>query len=393
MASRRRGRTEGAIFQAGDGRWIARLDLAPGPNGERRRREHRSQTRKEAIEWLDAARGAVKDSKPLPPERLRLSAYLNTWIESRTTGASGKPLRPRTAESYRQILDKHLLPALGHLKLKELTAPDVRAYVTAKLKEGQSPASVKYHHAILSAALARAVRDGIIAVNVGKLAQPPSVERAEIRPLAIEEAKRFLEAARGDRLEALFVLALATGLRQGECLGARWTDIDLDAGVLAVTQSVQRIGGKLQVNGLKTQKSRRTLRLPSFAVAALRDHQDRQAFEAKAAGDLWEDHGLVFCSLNGTPLAKENIRRRHWLPILKRAELPAAEVHFHTLRHSAASLMHAHGADLRLIQEVLGHSLLSTTADVYTHVFDQAKVDAASWMDAALGPGDSESLG
>ena len=160
--------------------------------------------------------------------------------------------------------------------------------------------------------------------------------------------------------------------------------MDLEGGTLTVAQSMQRIDGKLQAVAPKTEKSRRVLALPGFAIAALVEHQDRQAFERKAAGELWEDHGLVFTTERGTPIAKENIRRRHWLPLLNRAEL-RPDLRFHDLRHSCASLLHAQGADIRLIMEVLGHSQVSTTADIYTHVFSKAKADAAERMNAALG--------
>ncbi len=195
----------------------------------------------------------------------------------------------------------------------------------------------------------------------------------------------MLEEAGGDRLEALFVLALSTGMREGEVLGLRWSDVDLDAGILTVAQTIQRIDGRLQAVAPKTERSRRVLAIPAFAVAALQEHHDRQEFEKKASGEeLWEGqtHGLVFCTEIGTPIAKENLRRRHWLPLLRRAELPPMP--FHNLRHSAASLLHAQGADLRLIMEVLGHSQIATTAQTYTHIFAQAKGDAAERMNAAF---------
>lgn len=383
----KRGYSEGSIFRAADGRYVARISLGFGPDGRRRRREFRARTRAEAREWLDSARNAQKASQPIPPGRLKVGQYLDDWIE-----AVSEKLRPRTVESYRQTVHKHLKPGLGDKKLKELTADHIDHYLSQKRREGLSASSRKYHHAILSSALSRAVKRGLVGQNVARLVEAPTVKRAEVQPLSIEGARKLLEAAQGDRLEALFNVALALGLREGECFGLRWSAVVLDPPegappMLSVIKSVQRISGQLQLVDLKTEKSRRLLVLPPFAVEALRAHRDRQAAERKKADELgkWEDYGLVFCTEWGTPLAKENVRRRHWLPLLKRAGLPP--MRFHDLRHSCASLLHAQGADLRLIMEVLGHSQVSTTANVYTHVLAQAKEGAARWMEAALVPG------
>jgi integrase len=353
--------------------------LPAGPDGKRQRKEHRTQTRAEARDWLDTARGAVAKHRPLPPERLTVGRYLADWLES-----AKLELRGRTIESYEQIIRVHLAPALGTIKLKDLTPQDVRRYLAAKLASGQSLSSVKYHLAILSRALRQAASDGIIGDNPAAHVAPPRVRREEIQPLSLEQAHRFLAAARSDRLEALFTIALAVGLRQGECLGLAWSDLNLETATLTIRQTVQRIGGKLQFVEPKTAKSRRVLALPAFVVAALREHRTRQLEERLQAGPGWQDYNLVFCTEIGTPLAKENIRRRHWLQLLKRADLPADRIHFHTLRHSCASLLHAQGADLRLISELLGHSTISTTSDVYLHLFAEAKRGAADRMDTAF---------
>lgn len=392
----RRGRGEGAIFRAGDGRWVARIELGPGPDGRRRRREHRARTRQEALAWLDRARRALAEGRPLPPERLRLAEYLRDWIAGRA--ALGE-LRGRTVESYRQIIERHLVPGLGQCRLTELRPAAIRRYLAAKLTEGQSPTSVKYHHAVLASALAAAVRDGLLATNPARLVAPPRVERPEVRPLELAEVRRLLAAARGSRLEALIVLAATTGMRQGELLGLRWVDVDLEGGTLRVNQTVQRIGGRVQAVPPKTTRSRRTLALPALACEALREHRDRQEFERRRAERLgcWEGEswGLVFCTEVGTPLAKETLRR-HWRALLARAGL--APMPFHGLRHTAASLLHATGSDLRMVQEVLGHSQISTTAETYTHVFARVQREAAQRMDAALrvappGGGSGDRLG
>ena len=188
---------------------------------------------------------------------------------------------------------------------------------------------------------------------------------------------------RGERLEALYAVALAAGLRQGEALGLHWSDVDLETGTLTVRQTLQRVAGKLELGEAKTDRSPRTLHLPGFAVEALRCHKIRQLEERLQAGPMWQDRGLVFTTHTGGPIAKENFRRT-WARLLKRAALPA--IRFHDLRHSCASLLRAQGADARLIMEILGHSQISTTLDVYTHLFQPAGKDAAGRLDAALSP-------
>jgi integrase len=177
---------------------------------------------------------------------------------------------------------------------------------------------------------------------------------------------------------------LFLGLRQGEILGLRWADVDLEAGTLAVTQALQRVDGKLFLKAPKTEKSRRQLTLPASVVSALRAHRDRQAFERQAVGNHWKESGLVFTTTIGTPIDPRNALRI-WQKLLADARLPRRT--FHVTRHTAVSVLINEGVPLKVIQEILGHSVLSTTADVYGHLFPQAFTEAAEAMERALGTG------
>jgi integrase len=211
---------------------------------------------------------------------------------------------------------------------------------------------------------------------------PPRVRRPEIHPLTPEQARTFLDAARGDRLEALYSVALAIGLRQGEALGLRWEHIDLDGGELRVRVALQRIAGKLQLVEPKTRQSRRTIPLPQVAVNALRAHRVSQLEERLLAGDRWVDTGLVFCTPKGTPLDARNVTRR-FQKLLKQTDLPHQR--FHDLRHTCATLLLVQGVPPRVVMEILGHSQISLTMDTYTHVVPALKREAANRMDALLG--------
>lgn len=374
----RRPRGEGSLFQNSAGVWIARCDLGFDETGHRRRWEARCQTKTEALRRLHEVQAKAKQGFKPGPERLTLGQHLEDWLEN-TVKVS---VRGRTFESYCQIVRGHLTPGLGKARLTNITPQDVQKYLTQKHKGGLSARSVQYHRAILRGALNQALKWGLVARNVAALADPPRVRQREVQPLTLDQARVFLEAARGDRLEALYTTALSLGLRQGECLGLHWQDVDFDAGRLEVRTTLQRIGGKLQLVEPKTERSRRRLSLPAFAVAALREHRVRQLQERLQAGSLWVDSGLVFTTHFGGPIAKENLRRP-WARLLRDAKLPP--IRFHDLRHSAASLLHAQGADARLIMGVLGHSQISTTMNVYAHIFEEAKQEAAVRMDAALG--------
>ena len=196
-----------------------------------------------------------------------------------------------------------------------------------------------------------------------------------------EQARRFLAAVRGDRLEALYAVALAVGMRQGEALALHWSDVDLDAGTVRVRYSLQRINGKLTLVQPKTETSRRTIDLPLQAIAALRAHWDRQMDERRLAGTTWKEHGLVFTTQRGTPLDKGNVHK--WFKaLLACAGLP--HMRFHDLRHCCASLLLAQNVHPKVVQEILGHSQIAMTLDLYSHVLPSVRKDAATLMSDLL---------
>jgi integrase len=213
------------------------------------------------------------------------------------------------------------------------------------------------------------------------MTEPPEVQRQEVRPLSTEETRKLLAQAYGDRLHALFITALYTGLRQGELLGLRWGDVDLDARTLSVRNALQRVDGRLQLISPKTSKSRRRLSLSPLVVSALRAHGDLQEQERLAAADAWVDGGFVFTTLRGKPLDGMNVTHR-LQRLAAAAELPA--MRFHDLRHTYASLMIAAGVDLVVISKNLGHASLAMTADTYSHLLPETQDDAAARFEALL---------
>ncbi len=372
----KRGQNEGSIYKRRDGRWVATINLGYR-NGKRWRKSFYGSTRREVQERLATALKAQQDGLPVTPERQTVANYLNEWLVECV-----KPsVRPRTYEGYEGHVRLHISPALGRIRLVKLTPQQVRAFLNDKRREGHSPRSVQYMHAVLRCALGRALKDGQAARNVAKLVDPPKVERPEVEPLTPEQARAFLKAIEGDRLEALYSVALAIGLRRGEVLGLRWSDVDLEEGTTRVQGSLQRINGELRRVEPKTKRSRRTIALPDAAVAVLRRHRVRQKEERLLAGSRWKNTDMVFTTRIGTPLEPRNISR-HFQRTLKTAKLPRKR--FHDLRHTCASLLLAQGVHPRVVMEILGHSQIGLTMNTYSHVIPELQREAAGRMDALL---------
>ncbi len=381
----KRGQNEGTICKRDDGRWMAALNLGykVSPDGKRRRdRKYLYGTkRREVAEKLTAALREHQQGMPVATERQSVAQYMTRWLAD-----VAKPsVRPSTYTSYASYVRLHIVPALGHHQLTKLAPQHVQAFLNEKLAAGLSPRTVQYLRAILRRAIGQALKWGLVARNVAALVDPPRSRRPGVRPLSPEQARAFLEAVKGDRLEALYSVAVALGLRQGEALGLRWEDLDLAAGTLRVRHSMQRVDGTLTFVDPKTERSRRTIVLPVSIVAALKAHKVRQLEQRLLAGARWQDWGLVFPSTIGTPLDGSNVThrlRKH----LERAGLPRQR--FHDLRHCCASLLLAQHVPPRIVMEILGHSQIALTMDTYSHVMPTMQREAADLMDGILAAGD-----
>ena len=373
----RRGPGEGSIYERADGRWTGAIHLGYA-RGRRVRKQVYGRTRAEVASKLRAMQAAVDQGLPPPRERLTVEQFLTTWLME-----SARPsIRPSTYRSYEGIVRVHVIPTLGRIPLSRLTPGDVQRLLNERLASGLSARSVAMVRAVLRTALGLAVRWGQVPRNVAGLTDPPRDVRREMAVLDTPQARALIEQVRGDRLEALYTVALALGLRQGEALGLRWSDIDFDRSTLTVSRAIQRLDGTLQLVEPKSATSHRTLVLPALVLAALRRHRGRQNEERLTTGPQWEDQDLVFSTGLGRPLDARNVVRqfkRH----LKAASLP--DIRFHDLRHSCATLLLAQGVSPRAVMETLGHSQISLTLGTYSHVTAAVRVEVADTMDRALG--------
>lgn len=372
-----RGHNEGSIYQRQDGRYVAAVSVIDAA-GKPSRKYFYGRTRADVSAKLTKALRDQQQGIAPPPERETVGAYLARWLADSAQPA----LRPRTFVSYRMIVTRHLVPALGRKRLSRLAPQDVQAYLNGKRAAGLSARTVQYHRAVLRKALNDALKWGLVARNAAALATPPKQDRSRRRYLTPAEARAFLDVARGHRLEALFTVGLALGLRQGEALGLRWQDVDWDGATLQVGAQLQRIDGALTLVEPKSEAGRRAVPLPEAAVHALRDHQRRQHDERAVAGPHWEAQDLVFCTQLGRPLDARNVTRQ-FHRLRETAGLPWLT--FHGLRHGYASLLAAQGVNPRVAMELLGHSQLSLTMEVYTHVAPELAREAAAGIDRALG--------
>jgi integrase len=334
-------------------------------------------TRKEAADKLADAMKDAREGRPKPNLRQTTDRYLTSWLED-----SAKPtLRPRTYIGYEIIVRQHIVPEIGKIPLAKLNGQHVQSLQNKLLSRGLNPHTVLNVRRVLGRALQQATRWGLIARNPVRLVDAPRATDTERLPLTPEQASDLLATVQTDRLSALYTVGIALGLRLGEALALGWDDVDLERGTLRVRRALQRHGGKLQFVEPKTRKSHRTLDLPGVVVDALRAHKERQTFERRAVRELWHESGLVFTSTIGTPLEPRN-GLRALQGHVRKAGLPHQR--FHDLRHACASFLLAQGVELKVVQETLGHSQISTTADIYAHVMPSLRRQAADRMDALL---------
>ena len=374
MSAGRRGNGEGTIVKRADGRWAAAIIF----DGYRRKWIY-GKTRRDVSDRLRKIRSDVAEGRPVMNERLTMAEYLNRWLYE----VAKQRTRPMTWRGYEHLVRLHILPTLGRVRLAKLTPQHVHSLVMLKVREGRlSPRTIQYMHSVLRAALNQAVRWRMVHYNAAAMVSTPRVTRREVLALTPADARRLLDSARGDRLEALYSVALALGLRQGEALGLKWADINLETGVLRVRRASQRVPHQgTQLVETKTERSRRTLVMPPIVINALCAHRGRQAVERLAAGERWVDLDLVFPSERGTLADGPNVTHR-FHKLLKRADLP--QMRFHDLRHACASLLLVQGVHPRVVMETLGHSQMSLTMDTYSHVIPALQREAADRMESVL---------
>src|ERR1700712_4927092 len=354
---------ESTIFKGADGRWHGYVSVGFKLNGRLDRRHVSSMKRSvvvDKVRELERKRDSGTVTETSTPT---VAAWLDHWL----TNIVPRRVRQRTVESYESSVRRHLVPGIGRHRLDRLRPEHLDQLYTQLLDDGYSPATVLRDHRILSRALTVAMQRGHIARNVATLVDPPRQQQSDLATaLDLDEARAVLEAARGTRNEARWTVALALGLRQSEALALQWKDIDLLTGTLTVRRSIHRVRGRgLIYEEPKTRRSQRTLALPLPLVTELEQQRTAQRGERMLAGSDWEDEDLVFAQPNGRPIDKK-VDYKRWCKLLREAGV--RHVRLHDGRHTAATLLLSEGIHPRVVMELLGHSQMRTTMDIYSHV-------------------------
>lgn len=376
---KRRAQGEGSVFQRKDGRWVVQIWL-----GDKYKQMY-VKSEKEGVKKLrEAQRELEQGTLPTGPDQT-LKQYIEYWLEE-----VHKPtVRLSTYVKYSKLIRLYIVPVLGNVKLQKLTPQQVNTLYRQKEKDGLSSKTVNSIHGLLHKALDNAVKWGYVSRNVCDSVSPPRIVKPEMKTLTMEQANRLLEVVRGHRIEMLLTLALTTGMRRGELLALRWSDVDLEKGTIQVRRTVDFIGKYGYVeNEPKTTAGRRMIVLASFAVDMLKQHRIQQLELRMKAGSNWQEMNLVFTGLQGNYLNPRYVPKM-LDKILVEAGLP--HIRFHDLRHSAATLLLSMGVHIKVVQEILGHSNISMTADTYSHVLPSMQEEAMGKWGNKLKSNDSNS--
>jgi integrase len=368
------------IIKRDDGRWHGYVSMGTKGNGTRDRRHVSAVTRAAVVEKVKALE-AKRDAGVVGASgrALLVDEWLDYWAEN----IASVRVRARTLATYRTMIRLHLNPYIGKRRLDQLQPEHLEQTYKQLLDKGLSPASVLRVHRMLHRALKIAMQRDRVARNVATLVEPPRQERPKTpEPLDVEECKRVLAAAEGLRNSARWTVALALGLRQSEALALQWKDIDFDRGTLSVRRGLHRVPGEgLVFTEPKTDCSRRTIAVPAPLVEALRKQRVAQNEERLVAGSEWDDWDLVFAQPNGRPLDKHSDYET-WIKLLNRAGV--RHIRLHDGRHTAATLLLTAGVHPRVVMELLGHSQMRTTTDIYSHVMPALAQEAADRMAKTL---------
>jgi integrase len=336
-----------------------------------------AKSRAEVTRKLAQLRRQVDAGKVSTVKTPTLSELMTRWFET----VLSREVARSTYDNYGTIVKYHVIPALGRRKVTEISVADVDRLLALKLGAGLSASTVHRIRALISQCLDQGVRWGDVPTNVARLSRPPKMVRPEGRTLTREQAQQLLETLKDHRHESLYLLMLSTGMRRGEALGLRWEDLNLENGVVRIKRNLKREGGRIVTADTKTLKSRRAVNIPTPVLDALERNRELQDVEKAELGEAWVESGFIFTTSIGTPIDPRNLYRE-FSQICERAGL--GHWHPHELRHSAASLMLASGVKLQVVSEVLGHASIRMTADVYGHILDPDRQQAAAAMSQVL---------
>lgn len=371
----RRDKGSGSIYmRESDQMWVGYART--GEKGKRR--YVYAKTKKEVSAKLKILHKEIDAGTLVTAKAQTVEAFLQYWL---TVRRGRKDLKTSTTNNYEAHLH-FVLPSIGQVKLTKLTT-DTLQQMFNTLLDTRLPSTVHAIHTTLSTAFNDALKWKKMTYNPCKDVDLPHVEKHEAMVLTGEQALHLMDTAKGHELECFITVALATGLRRGELLALKWSDISFEEKTLKVTATLVYVHDELGnyqyvATTPKTKAGKRTVKLAQFAVNALKEHRTRQLEQRLRAGATWKDTGWVFCKANGEHLMIPTLAR-HFKKLVKSAELP--DMRIHDLRHSAATLLLSKGVSMKVVQEILGHADFATTANIYAHVLLELQSSAMDQMD------------
>ena len=394
--------SQGHIRQQGKGSWELKFDLDRDPLTGKRITKYATfrGTKREAKDELTRLLAHRNEGSYVDPTKMTVGAYLHHWL----TADIDRRVAARTAARHRGIVEKNIIPRLGHVPMRKLTGVHIEAFEAELQREGWvksrrqpkkvedaepaptekrglSAQTVQHVHRTLSQALSHAVRLGVLLKNPAAQVKPPRPEQREIRILSKDEIYLLLRAAEGTALYMPVLVAVTTGLRRGELLGLRWSDLDLKAGTVTVNQSLERIKGKVTFKAPKTKTSRRSVTLPAVTVQALQEYRGAQAEERLKLGLGRDPRGLVFTRADAESLDADSLTKAFGRLV---ATTKVTPITFHGLRHTHISHLLMDGVHVKVVSERAGHANVNITLSVYVAYVPSMQADAALRVDAWL---------
>lgn len=371
--------------------WHALVYLGRGADGKPVRRSVTRPTKREVEEEVARLKAEYRQGTYIQPSKLTVAEFLQQWIRTYPIDS------PTTRASYEMLVREHFIPSLGHIPLAKLSPMHLQEYYQDRLERGNlkkpgaglSPTTVRYHHRVLAVALETAVRWRLIPENVARLVIPPKKRHFEPAIWTPEEGARFLEVIAGHRMFAFYVAAMLTGLRRGELFGLRWPDVDWEGSRLLVVRTT--IMARDPATDLlrpvtkdtpKWSKARRAISISEFMLRTLARHRAEQEIERAQLGEAYHDEGWIFCRPDGRRYSMNSITGKQFNRLLEKAGVP--KIRFHDLRHTHASWMLLNGEHPKVVQGRLGHSSITVTMDLYSHLMEGQDRDAVERIDSLL---------
>ena len=367
----------GSIRQRGKNSWQLQIYTGIGPDGKSKRHFETVRGRKgEAQRRLTELLSSLDKGIYTRPGKLTVADLLNQFLQ----GYVKTKCSQKTQDGYQMIMERHLIPALGHIQLKQLQPQVIQAYY-GKACEKLSGRTVHKHHRLLKQSLKYGVRQGYLGRNPCDLVDSPSWKARPMRTLTTEELENLLEIASGNRFYPVIYTAVSTGLRQAELLGLRWRDIDLDLQSISVCRTLYKRRGVCEFKEPKTSHSKRRVSMTAKLADYLSEYREERESLSLHLGRLLKPDDLIFASVEGKPI-DPYVLSHAFNKLAKRAGLK--DVRFHDLRHTFASLMLLRGAKPKVISEALGHASVAFTMDTYSHIIEGMQSEAMALLDDVL---------